>query len=169
MNSNATRTPNPCSPKQANFLRSLLDEKQHDENAPHVLAKIDDGTLSKGSASALISRLLACPRKPREQKSFAKVEVGFYDVKGTIFKVQPSRSNPDRTYAKELQERADGSPEWIYARGALREIAQHGRRLTLDEAKQYGQTHGFCLACGRLLTDPESIANGIGPICASKF
>jgi hypothetical protein len=28
--------------------------------------------------------------------------------------------------------------------------------------------HGLCGKCGRLLTEPESIARGIGPICAEK-
>ena len=28
--------------------------------------------------------------------------------------------------------------------------------------------HGHCGKCGRILTDPESISRGIGPICAGK-
>lgn len=42
-------------------------------------------------------------------------------------------------------------------------------RMTLDEAKEYGKVTGTCCNCGRLLTNEESIANGIGPICATKF
>lgn len=33
----------------------------------------------------------------------------------------------------------------------------------------YGLKFGICSCCGRELTNPESIANGIGPICAGKF
>ena len=33
----------------------------------------------------------------------------------------------------------------------------------------YGRELGLCGVCGRTLTDPESIAAGIGPVCASKF
>lgn len=33
----------------------------------------------------------------------------------------------------------------------------------------YGKQFGSCSACGRELTDPISIANGIGPICAINF
>ena len=29
--------------------------------------------------------------------------------------------------------------------------------------------HGFCGKCGKLLTDPESVTIGLGPICRSKF
>lgn len=36
-------------------------------------------------------------------------------------------------------------------------------------AKAYGLQTGSCSCCGRELTDPVSVAAGIGPICASRF
>jgi len=39
----------------------------------------------------------------------------------------------------------------------------------LKAAKEYGRKTGNCCCCGRELTDPVSIANFIGPICAEKF
>lgn len=39
----------------------------------------------------------------------------------------------------------------------------------LGTAQKYGRESGRCCSCGRDLTDPESIAAGIGPICATKF
>lgn len=39
----------------------------------------------------------------------------------------------------------------------------------LGTAQKYGKESGRCCSCGRDLTDPESIAAGIGPICATKF
>ena len=39
----------------------------------------------------------------------------------------------------------------------------------LSAAVEYGRKSGVCSCCGRELTDPASIAAGIGPICASKF
>jgi hypothetical protein len=36
-------------------------------------------------------------------------------------------------------------------------------------AVAYGRLTGQCSCCGRELTDPVSIQNGIGPICADKF
>lgn len=39
----------------------------------------------------------------------------------------------------------------------------------LAAAVLYGKQTGRCSCCGRELTDPVSVANGIGPICASKF
>jgi hypothetical protein len=39
----------------------------------------------------------------------------------------------------------------------------------LTAAIRYGKVSGECSCCGRELTDPQSIARGIGPICATKF
>lgn len=39
----------------------------------------------------------------------------------------------------------------------------------LAAAMKYGKLSGRCCSCGRDLTDPSSIAMGIGPICAEKF
>jgi hypothetical protein len=36
-------------------------------------------------------------------------------------------------------------------------------------AEAYGKETGRCSCCGRELTDPVSIANNIGPICAKRF
>ena len=36
-------------------------------------------------------------------------------------------------------------------------------------AKSYGLSTGHCCMCGRELTDPVSVANGIGPDCASNW
>jgi hypothetical protein len=36
-------------------------------------------------------------------------------------------------------------------------------------AVQYGRDLGKCCCCGRQLTDPVSVANGIGPICEASF
>jgi Family of unknown function (DUF6011) len=36
-------------------------------------------------------------------------------------------------------------------------------------AKAYGQRTGSCSCCGRELTDPQSIAAHVGPICAEKY
>jgi hypothetical protein len=44
-----------------------------------------------------------------------------------------------------------------------------GRKLTLEQAKEYGRETGVCISCGAQLTDPASIEAGIGPICASKW
>lgn len=39
---------------------------------------------------------------------------------------------------------------------------------TAEQAKAHGMETGWCICCGADLTDPVSVANGIGPVCASK-
>lgn len=39
----------------------------------------------------------------------------------------------------------------------------------LNAARAYGKRFGVCSVCGRTLSDPVSIANGIGPICEAGF
>lgn len=38
-----------------------------------------------------------------------------------------------------------------------------------EAAQRYGRETGNCSCCGRLLTDPVSVAQGIGPICAGRM
>jgi hypothetical protein len=37
-----------------------------------------------------------------------------------------------------------------------------------EAGKAYALASGCCYICNRLLTTPESIADGIGPVCAAK-
>lgn len=39
----------------------------------------------------------------------------------------------------------------------------------IGEAKRYGKETGTCCVCSRILTNPESIEEGIGPICATRM
>jgi hypothetical protein len=78
----------------------------------------------------------------------------------SIYRTVESKTS-GRIYGKRL----DGS-EWCYAPGAIRDIREHGRRMTIDEASEISRTLTFCIRCGAHLTNPESIARGIGPICA---
>ena len=36
-------------------------------------------------------------------------------------------------------------------------------------ATAHGHEYGYCSCCGRELTNPESVARGIGPVCASRW
>ena len=47
----------------------------------------------------------------------------------------------------------------------LREIAVNPRKSAVD----YGKKTGICCCCGRTLTDPVSVKNGIGPICEAGW
>lgn len=52
-----------------------------------------------------------------------------------------------------------------YVVPALRKIAENPR----EAAVEHGRRTGRCACCGRTLTDPNSVAAGIGPQCAKKW
>jgi hypothetical protein len=41
--------------------------------------------------------------------------------------------------------------------------------LSADAAGKLGKQFGFCVRCGATLTDPISVANGLGPVCAKYW
>lgn len=51
----------------------------------------------------------------------------------------------------------------------VRACSQGKRKPTLAEAQEHGRRTGRCLVCSRKLTHPESVAAGIGPVCAGKL
>lgn len=58
------------------------------------------------------------------------------------------------------------------AYGAPADLSERINAIAADPteaARQYGRDTGTCSCCGRQLTDPESVAAGIGPICAAKW
>jgi hypothetical protein len=89
--------------------------------------------------------------------------------------IAPSRSNADA-----LNIRADGEYAGTIVGGIFRGRGRAGdgnvatvlQRLAIDPARTltaHGHATGRCGVCSRPLSDPVSVAMGIGPICASRF
>lgn len=60
----------------------------------------------------------------------------------------------------------------IVSRSCTQEQQEGILRCAIDPreaARLHGLRTGTCSCCGRTLTDPVSVANGIGPICESRF
>lgn len=72
-------------------------------------------------------------------------------------------NDPTRDKSEKIQ-----AATFTYLGLAERCLPAAARRLSLEEAKQFGKIYGFCVKCGATLTDEKSIAAGIGPVCASK-
>ena len=163
--SNATFRP--ATQKQVAFLDRLLAEKDAPLALVRDLEAARESGLSSRDASRFIDGLIASPRKQVAKQARVEIEEGFYTKDGEIAKVQVAVHGSGNLYAKRLDAQTG---EFGFERGLVSKIGRDGwRKLTLDEAKDLGRLYGRCLACGRTLTDETSIANGIGPICASKF
>lgn len=145
--------------RQLSFLAKLRGER----------GVIDGATPdSKRDASRMIDELLKTPREGRPVAPVAvDLEEGMYrDGSGAIVKVQISAAG--RPYGKALveSETVPGSWSFEYRPGLISSALV---ALTLEEAKTFGVETGTCCVCGRELTNPASVAAGIGPVCASRF
>lgn len=110
------------------------------------------------------ARSIAEARQSRAQK----IEDGIYRDGTLVYKVYTSIQS-GRTLCKLLQmDGQGGKPQWFY-KGMAYRFVNPSQKMTLEEAKEFGQIYGVCCRCGRTLTDETSIANGIGPICAESW
>lgn len=128
---------------------------------------------------------------PRRSTGSTRVtEDGMYrnPATGEIFKVQFNRAKGDgrRLYAKrmvawdaegnKITRFSDQEADGVQLGRVVFEFLQGGMlkvkpemKMSLEQAKRFGALYGTCCECGRTLTNEESIAAGIGPICAGKF
>lgn len=160
---NTLATTSPATEKQIAFLIKLLAEKIEDPaKSLAAITWVQEHKLSKATASAKIDEYMKLPSVRKAFSSTPELDEGMYKVDGEIFKVYHTQAGHIAT--KQLTE--DG---FEYTGRKPLAVIKPEHRMTLDEAKEYGKVTGTCCNCGRLLTNEESIAAGIGPICASKF
>lgn len=139
-----------ASEKQIGFIKSLIKERAY-------TGVVEFDTLASKEASDLISKLLTMPTVG------GVTEEGMYRTGDAIFRVQRSLQSGN-LYAKRLDIIA---MEFAYEAGAIKMLTASDK-MTLDEAKAFGVETGFCCVCAKFLTDPKSVANGIGPVCAKN-
>lgn len=147
----------PASERQISFLQSLLDEREN-------TLVVEFAGLTSKQASEFIGTLINAPKRVAGVRADFPVQEGMYrDNNGIIYKVQASLET-GRLYAKHLDV---AERKFIYEAGAMRNLTAE-MRMTIEEAKAFGVEYGFCVVCARFLTDPVSVAEGIGPVCGGR-
>ena len=188
--------PRAATDKQHAFLASLLRDRVHTLD-PAMVAR-DVMANGAPAASRFIDLLLSCPRKPKAPRAnVAMPEDGWYRFEGrdgTPYVVVKHNREGTRQYAQRLHLEggipADYTPHpdedvsegdfppvrgtWVYESGLITRLALalasgDAARLTVDEARSFGQLYGVCCVCGRRLTHPRSIEDGIGPVCSGRL
>lgn len=96
------------------------------------------------------TRLKICVRKPGKNSRYH----------GWTFVDDGAAYGSRQTYGKQ-------APGGTYT-GKIQDQLRAILKDPLAAQKAYGHLTGVCGRCGRLLEDPESVAAGIGPICATK-
>jgi hypothetical protein len=136
------------SPRQVDVI---LDSRDRDEErAADAFAKHVAGSAPVASSSA------------------EAVEPGYFTVGGDIWRVRKTKDG-QRTYAVRL-DIVPGARKgtWEYVRGGIATVREYGEPLTEAVASAFGLANGICAICAAELTDPVSVARGIGPVCIKK-
>lgn len=150
--------------KQLNFIDKLASERQTWASANLNMESVKSMTVS--DASKLISTILSIPKEFVAPVSsglpFDQIASGSYwTMDGNIARVRKARSS-GRLYAQLLN---PATNSFDYSKGAIYHLKA---RMSLEEAKAWGAEHGICCVCAALLSDPKSIAAGIGPVCGKR-
>lgn len=184
VNLSASQGPrNTATEKQVTFIRSLLTERKDMPEAEAIRNLLNThrvaGTLDKKVASNAITQLLAVKVPNTEQAgttaTIPNVPEGRYaftnEEGNTAFcRISHGKGSwAGRTFVELLV----GSP------GSLREVKISKAAQSTIAGKvaedpkaamiRFGLELGYCGRCGSPLTDPHSIAAGIGPVCAGKL
>ena len=166
--------------KQVELLRALAVETLGEEEAQKHLdaLRAEHPRPTQGQASAWITELkdrkaanpITAP--PKARGGLPSVAAGRYAVPGEagderLYKVERPTSGRFAGYTFVTWLREDGYETPLTKHQAeivLGKIAVN----PLDALVAYGLSTGTCGVCSRKLTNPESIAEGIGPVCAAK-
>lgn len=151
------------------WLLCFRDEEAARDLDGVVVGWVDDPTILGDRDRYLQERAsVAAPQRSTAQELLEHRrqqpvrEEGIYqDANGDVFKV--IRSNRGFLYAKQL---VDGRFDFVS--GAIKRLTA-ADKMSLAQAQQYGKLTNHCCRCGARLTDEDSIARGVGPVCASYF
>jgi hypothetical protein len=153
------------SEKQIKFFTDLITQRQAPEGYDLETFK----QASRSDVRKMIDIMLKAPHKPREERATSEdLGSGIYLVVGSIIKVYRGQSG--RMLAKELIADEETHTAFFEYRGlASRYVPSGTKKMSLEDAKEFGAIYGVCCNCGRTLTNEESIEAAIGPVCAKKF
>lgn len=90
---------------------------------------------------------------------------GVHLVNGHVARVVQAVNGSGHLYAQVLDPETG---RFEYAPGLV-VSASKDTLMSAAEAAHYGRLYGRCMVCAATLTNPESIAAGIGPVCVQKF
>jgi hypothetical protein len=113
-----------------------------------------------------VERNMARPARPVNPNPVT--EVGMYrDADGKVYRVKKSRQNGNLYAMAFVPEAYTRAMRFVYARGVFGRLTAD-QRMKVEDAQRLGVQFGICCVCGADLTATDSVANGIGPVCARR-
>jgi hypothetical protein len=150
-------------------LHKMVAGKEMPEEARKALQEALAHTMTFAQASKMIDLLYNLPwaQRQSDRPTRSRAEDGMYRTpEGTIYRVQTAPGSDFRV-AKRLVH-GEGSKPRFEREDKMVYRLKPEERMTKEEAAKFGALYNFCIVCGRTLTHEDSIAAGIGPICAEK-
>lgn len=145
------------------FLRANADGNAF---LTSVLAQHDNGRELSDKQLLAVERNMNRPVRVVQANPVS--ELGMYrNAEGVMFRVKRSRQSGNlyaMRFVPEAQAKAD---RFVYERGGVFRLSAD-MRMTVEQAQLVGVQFGICCVCGAELTATESVANGIGPVCAKR-
>lgn len=167
----------PITDKQYAFILRLLATRAHGlptlQEKPLKLrgGKADFVVqgLSISQASDFISWLKEMPELETAPKSDSVLtvtvdKVGIYKAGETLYRVRKAKKT-GHLYAEPWNEKLQ---DFEYLSGAIFRVSPE-QRLDAKEVAKLGLITGKCWVCFRTLDKPQSIADGIGPVCKKNY
>ncbi|OEJ20902.1 DUF6011 domain-containing protein [Streptomyces subrutilus] len=102
-------------------------------------------------------------------KAAQQLTPGLYHLEGKVYRVSRTRRGVVKVERLLQPGPRGGNGRFVPDYSTARQELADEHKLTKEAAEAYGKEHGLCAACGRLLTDPVSVARGIGPVCLKHF
>lgn len=138
------------------------------------------GILSRQSAAAATATAVEVGNVTKMQEAFASaIESGLKRPKmrlsGFVLKLAPATGrNKGAIYVTAADEYMGKIADGTFTPSRDCDAAKQAEIVALcadplAAAVAYGQQTGQCACCGRELTDPESVALGVGPVCREKW
>lgn len=164
-----TTATKPLSPRQRELITRLCNERDINVNKLIIERFGPDSTLNaltggrNGQASDLIGHLFSVGRGLNGTTP-ARIDPqpGLYRVEDMIVRIKVSKSG--NWYAQQALKRPNRTTfTWEYLG---KRIDMRGAQPIADD--EAGRYLGYCVRCCAELTDPDSIARGMGPVCAKK-
>jgi hypothetical protein len=163
------------SENQRTAIINMSARKQVDSELRARIDKLVEHGGTFGEAGRVIAALRDAPWA-RENTQPVTEEGMYRTPNGEIYKVVRAVHGSGRLYAKKMVKLAEPRPyrngfrsfDFVTQPGMLRRLSS-GMRMTLEEAKTWGQIYGACCVCGAVLTDETSIELGIGPKCGNRI
>jgi hypothetical protein len=145
-----------CANRLSNsFMKSLFDQFQR------------KGGLSEKQILAVLRTIDAPKTVDKSEPADPVTEVGMYRNADGIFRVKQSRESKNLYAMRFVPTGTTKSERFVYERGGIYRLSASDR-MTVEQCAELGVAYSMCIICGADLTDPKSIARGMGSTCAGK-